>query len=723
MKETDLIEYAKENLKRFTKRLDLNNVGSIRRFLNTLYLLFDLDHENSRKFISGHKKELYNKMDTFQENFLNNKNLESLLFLLDEAKREGDYGLEGTTLKILEKSKTSYLQNTQNVKKYGTEQYEDIVFKDFYKSIILRNTISLRSFYYALKYKYYLGELNDKNLGLIIKTFLKNYYIDSQNKFTLYPSFRSKITTISPSRASINKTDYWAYRIYEVLKLLKHKNSKIESISKILVDRAFLFLSSYYEDLDVRDYTFRPLYILYNEDKKKIQKIAKVLIDFEYLDVDSYNTYQILKFLNLEWNDVEVINLSGTSDKLEKIKTLLDLLKNFKTFDQSYLNFLLNLYQNTCNEQKVDLFKRALELFKITSKDKNLRLITYYAAISSQRNAITVPTEFFYQKTNVNLYLSYLFLKILTDQFPNLKIILRIYSGFMEKTTFLKFRRIPYFIRNSLIENYLNELIQFSRDYYKGRPDYEGTHYDGVIKEVKFLLKNLDVAEYNLDEYKGGYVVYPNNLVKLNIEENSVKGFRLTIAFRDPWFQDKISMIKDMFSNYYEKVRYFAESNYNIFQQMGRPDGQKEKVGFIKNLYRKGFKYILKADIKKCTDCIEHNPLREVIKETLPNHFSKVINTIATEYTIEFEDKRVEPIRGIAQGNPLSTELYIYIMSILLIIAIKDSEININDIAIVAYGDDITILAKSLENISLLFEAMIQIFAKFGWQFEKEKCI
>lgn len=346
MKETDLIEYAKENLKRFTKRLDLNNVGSIRRFLNTLYLLFDLDHENSRKFINEHKKELYNKMDTFQENFLNNKNLESLLFLLDEAKREGDHGIEGTTLKILEKSKTSYLQNTQNVKKYGTEQYEDIVFKDFYKSIILRNTISLRSFYYALKYKYYLGELNDKNLGLIIKAFLKNYYIDSQNKFTLYPSFRSKITTINPSRASINKTDYWAYRIYEVLKLLKHKNSKIESISKILVDRALLFLSPYYEDLDVRDYTFRPIYIVYNEDMKKIPKIAKVLIDFEYLDVDSYNTYQILKFLNLEWNDVEVINFSGTSDKLEKIKTLLDLLKNFKTFDQSYLNFLLNLYQN-----------------------------------------------------------------------------------------------------------------------------------------------------------------------------------------------------------------------------------------------------------------------------------------------------------------------------------------------------------------------------------------
>ncbi|MFX0086189.1 MAG: RNase H family protein [Candidatus Hodarchaeota archaeon] len=714
MKVGEIIPFALRNLDKFSERINLNNFHSIRRFLTLYYFLLNSEETNAED-LEKFSKEIILSIKELDVDFLNIHNLESLFYILDMATQYSDQRV----VELIKQKIESIRDNFQKTKIRSFYLYEHLLIEKSLRDHPVSNGISLRALYYVIRYRKISGVITENQKQILWKILIRNYFIDIQKEFAYFPSARTKISTIHPSNVDSFDKDYWVFKIYENIK--GSLDQDYAEILETIKNRAQYCLESYGDELNVRIDTYRAVYILHYMNENSIKRFKKLLLDFNYIAVNLLISKEILYFLNLQWCDILFDYPHNGLNRFDNVELLVNFCRERKLIKKTFLDFF-NAINQLRDENKSDLSIDVIEeLTNLLENDPDFREICLKAYLSSRYNIITIPDLTFIKDIQESM-IRYIMLKLLLDQNIAFQLILKNALSFEEKYIPLTFKRIHFFIPESKIEGFLSEFAFFKPlRRIKNKKHYSKKIYR-ILNQLKGRFSQIDIPFLNNDDFEGEYVVYPYTVANLNYKDNEITNLRMTVAFRDFIFKQKIQEIKSIFSNFFNDLCNFAERNYNIFEFYGRQEGNKEMIEFLRIFFEEGFDNVLKLDIEKCTDNLEYPPLEFLINETLPTELAEIMVSILKNFTIEFKNKRVITKRGIAQGNPLSSELYIYILLINLILSIVEAKVDLDNIKILTFGDDIVIASKRIEDIIDFFSRIEYNFHVTGWSLNKDKC-
>ncbi|MHA1756329.1 MAG: RNase H family protein [Promethearchaeota archaeon] len=718
----NLINFLKDVLIKHSSRLNLKNPRNIRRFFDVYSTIHRIDPDD--EVLIGVKKTLIKEIDDlplYNPLKISFGIYHSLLMIFQKASDLYETELKSSAEKKLQIIKNKYLSK----KTYPHQNLflEDILFR---KNIIfnrISNLISIELFYYALNYrisKY--GKYTIENFN-VLNALKQNYYISQQKEFAYYPTFITHIRSIHPSRIHSLEKDFWATQIFKLFSINSIRMNDWNEIINEMIERAEYYIESYKEtrELTVNLHSYHSLKILTSLDPHKIANYNKIIMNYERIESSSNLLFEIMDLVKLHWDDIEWVNIQ------------ID--ENYNTFIQSFLTFfsennlfpievhkILQKFFNDFKNKDSSIISRLVELTEILNKNKEMEDLFYLALICSENNILSLPIEYFSVKNEVNLYIKVLqlvFLKLLLDNFPNLTELLReLFSPYERKIILTNNKKQHFLISEEEIALFLNNYIKKDIPINK---KFENKSFKKLLLALKEEFKREDLPK--LKQFQSSYLVYPYPVVKVDEKSGNFKGLRLTVFFKDIELQQEIKDIKNYFNIFFNKICNFAQSKYLIREFLEEPHGPQNMMEFLKGLYEDGYKHIIKLDIKSCTDRILFSPLKYLLEKTLPDEFSKLIFDIATKYTIEFEDRRITPSRGIAQGNPLSNELYTYIKLILIMGSLEEVKISHNSIIFLGIGDDILILSQNIHILNKIYPILKENFAVMGWEFDSEKSL
>ncbi|MHA1250467.1 MAG: RNase H family protein [Candidatus Helarchaeota archaeon] len=733
-----LIKLSEDILKR--RNINLKNPKSIRRFLDAFFVLQYLSPKNET--LNTAKKKLLKNLDLFNQNldlFNHPKKYPSLnIFhsILMIYQKAHDLNIKEWKLSaenILDILKKLYIFN--NNYRYLRFNYrylslEEILFNDHITRIDINNSISLELLYYTYFYRI-KQNYSIKDYESLIKLLIKNYYIEYQKQFAFYPTKKSsQIKSVSKSRTDTIEKDYWACQIFKICDFESHRKY-IENITNNnnfingMIERAKYYLDINKEDdsLIINLKTYYTLNILPIMEPSHKFEYKKIIMDIDF-ELNSHLPIKAIKILKLPFENIEWENIQVETNNNEIIKKYIDFFKEIGLFPNYFIDMINNFYEKNRNTEKIiitsDFLESIHDFFLQHNKNlKYLKDLIHYALICSENNVVLVPIEFFENKSQniCRKLLQLIFLKLFLDNSLKFRRLFQylILDEFKENIVILKDNKgYKYLVKEEEIERFLDNYQRFKK------PKYFNIIIHNFLKSLKDINNKIDFPRI---KSISDYLVYSNILAKIDETKKTIKGLRFTIEIRDLNLKEQLQKFKDVFNLFFRKICNIAEKKYYIREFREESDGPKKMINFLKNLYKDGYHHIIKLDIKSCTDSILFSPLKYILKNTLPNDFWECIFNIATKYTIEFEDRRISPERGIAQGNPISNELYIYIILILIMGTLEEIGLKTNELIFLCYGDDILILSKDLKHLEKIFPRLRDNFLKMGWEFNINKTI
>jgi hypothetical protein len=137
--------------------------------------------------------------------------------------------------------------------------------------------------------------------------------------------------------------------------------------------------------------------------------------------------------------------------------------------------------------------------------------------------------------------------------------------------------------------------------------------------------------------------------------------------------------------------------------------------------------YIMFIDFRKAFDSIDRKEMIKIIEQLMiPEKLKRVVkmiivNTKATVITRGGETEEFTINKGIRQGDSLSATLFIIVMDYVVRNIDRKNTIRNRGVQIIAYADDITIVAKNQKLLKETIDEIVREGRKVGLELNKEK--
>ncbi len=714
----EFVQFSRNFIEKFGEKLSFQNPRSVKRFLNCCSVLFDSNQEDP--LLIKQRKNLITKVEEINSKDSYNQTLSvfhSILMIYEKKQLINDKKITDLIEKKLIQFKNDFF--TKNESKFPFLLLEELLFVKEPNKQKISNQISIELLYYTLNYRITNGMGLSDNL---LEMFKKNYYISQQKEFALYPTYESRIYSIHSSRTDSLEKDYWASLILKMFEKQGFDLLEWKNILNEMIERSLYFIDSYQEtgDLSINLHTFHALKVLNTISPDKIPKFNKIIMNYETIELSSNLLVEIQNLTKLDWANIEWENYLIDDQQDQLIQKYIQFFSDSQLFDGEIIDYLKSYY-NSIKSGK-EILSIQIKIRDYFEKNDKIKHLFYVAYICSDYNIFTLPIEFFIEneinQQISNYFLQLVFLKLYLDNFTYFGELLRDIFSTYDKVTVLSDNKGHRFL---LTEDEIVKFLSiYQYDSYK-KERYENPAFLKVLEQLKSRFKHKDLPK--LKPFISNYVVYPRPLVKLDSENGKIKGIRLTIEIKDIELKQEIQNIKDYYNIFFNEICNYAQTNYQIREFLEDSNGNRNMIEFLKGLFEDGYQNIIKIDIKSCTDRMLYPPLKYILFKTLPDEFAELVFDVARKYTIEFEDRRITPSRGIAQGNPLSNELYTSIILILLMGTLEEFNQDRKNIICLGFGDDILILSKSIDALGKIYPSLISNFSKMGWDFDKEKTL
>lgn len=148
--------------------------------------------------------------------------------------------------------------------------------------------------------------------------------------------------------------------------------------------------------------------------------------------------------------------------------------------------------------------------------------------------------------------------------------------------------------------------------------------------------------------------------------------------------------------------------------------GREKALEYYRDYISQGFEYLLKIDIKKFFESIDHEILKKVLENFFPHKDKYLANLVLSSVTSPclVEGEIIKRTKGISTGNslsPLVSNLYLHGMDVFLN--------KLENAKFIRFADDLLIFTKSPDDSELILEKVKNYLKRLKLEINEEKLI